>query len=179
MTAQLNVRLKFVSALLNLQQNNLGASPNIPKELEVKILTLSGQTPAPVNTWLTSLVSYAGSISEKQAAKNINEQWQKILPQCIQLVQNKFPFCDHCSTTVSVTDFAKLFGYNGIIDTFLKANLTPYAQTDSYPWQWKSDSKIFSSGISELEIATRIRDSFFQAGSQNLQLNFSIKSMKH
>ncbi len=162
-------------SLVQLQQNNSSGSANVPKELEIKILTLSGQTPAPVNNWLTSLVSYTGNVSKKQTAKNLNAQWQKILPQCVQAIQNKYPFCSHCSTYVSTADFSKLFGYNGIIDNFLKSNLADLAQTDVYPWQWKTDSKNFSSGIKELEMASRIRDAFFQAGTQNLQLNFSVK----
>ena len=163
------------AALLNLQQAGTSSSAEIPNELATKIMTLAGQTPAPVNSWLNSLNLDAGNISKKQALKNLNIQWQKIRPQCLAAIQNKYPFCVHCKNPVSASDFSKFFGNSGTLDNFLKANLGQYAMTTSYPWQWKVESNKITHGLKQLEQTSRIRDSFFAPGTQNLKINFTLK----
>jgi type VI secretion system protein ImpL len=82
------------------------------------------------------------------------------------------------STEVPLADFGRLFGFNGVYDAFFQSDLRDKVDTNRTPWAWKTDESGQSVGgalpLSKFEAARRIRDVFFQAGSQNPELRFQL-----
>jgi type VI secretion system protein ImpL len=103
---------------------------------------------------------------------------QDVLRECTEVTTGRYPFFSGSTDDVPLADFGRLFGYNGIYDTFFRVELQPLVDTTRDPWVWRADNSGVSVGgalpLSKFESAERIREMFFRSGSQEPQLRFSI-----
>ena len=75
------------------------------------------------------------------------------------------------------TDFTRLLGPSGLIDTFFNDNLKPLVDTSQTPWRWQSADHAqlgLSQGtLIQFQRAAAIRDALFAGGSQ-IMVKFSL-----
>ncbi|WP_114861805.1 type VI secretion system membrane subunit TssM [Azospirillum brasilense] len=100
----------------------------------------------------------------------LNAQWTaQILPFCRQATENRYPVYRSGAADVTLADFAKLFGPNGLIDSFFNQQLRPYVDMTRQPWQWQkvdgADLGIAPAVLAQFQRAIAIRDAFFSGGA--------------
>ncbi|MBC8130725.1 MAG: type VI secretion system membrane subunit TssM, partial [Rhizobiaceae bacterium] len=95
---------------------------------------------------------------------------------CQQIAANRYPFDKASERDVTLSDFARLFAPDGIIDRFFVQNLAPLADMSGETWIWKSDSRVgremSNATLRDFQRAAEIRDAFFPTGGSmpNVQL---------
>ena len=104
---------------------------------------------------------------------------QDVVPECLAITRDRYPFVMTSAVDVPVEDFGRLFGYGGIFDMFFKSELEPLVDTSRTTWSWRtdaSDTPVVSSAtmLRQFEAARRIRDSYFRAGSQMPEVRFAL-----
>ena len=103
-----------------------------------------------------------------------NRYAQQVLRDCNEVVLGRYPFASS-TTDVPLADFGRMFGYDGVFDTFFKANLETLVDTSESPWTWRPGAVSSSRGmLARFEAARRVRDTFFRAGSQTPALRFTV-----
>ena len=132
----------------------------------------------PLERWSSQITTGSSGIAADGTRASINARWQSaVLPFCEQVVSNRYPFSRRAGADVGMADFAKLFGPNGLIDTFFTENLLKHVDTRSRPWTFKQvnnvDLGISQQVLEQMQNAAEIRDAFF-AGAPNVAVSFQI-----
>lgn len=93
----------------------------------------------------------------------------EVTSACQRVVANRYPFAPGSSREVPLSDFARLFSPDGIIDQFFKRELAPFVDQGGTQWQVRPDSYparvISNATLREFQRAAEIRDAFFPTGS--------------
>lgn len=88
---------------------------------------------------------------------------------CQQIVSNRYPFA-RTDREVSLVDFGRLFGPQGIIDKFFTSQLAQYVDTSKQNWSWRQDNNVAralssaGAALKDFQRAAQIRDTFFASG---------------
>lgn len=144
----------------------------------VRFQELANRLPGPIQRWSTQISSGSSGITADGTRASINALWQsQVLPFCTQALDNRYPFNRRAKADVSMTDFARLFAPNGMIDGFFNENLRKYVDTRARPWAWKrvndTDLGISQAVLQQFQYAAEIRDAFFADGA-NVAVRFQI-----
>ncbi|MDT8345343.1 MAG: type VI secretion system membrane subunit TssM, partial [Thermohalobaculum sp.] len=133
-----------------------------------RLQAATGRVPGPMQRWANQVASGSSGIAVGGARSGLNAQWQaKVYPFCEKALNGRYPFDRAATADVTLQDFARLFGPNGLIDSFFNENLITFVDTSSNPWRWKrvnnADLGISASVLGQFQAAAEIRDSFFLA----------------
>lgn len=136
--------------------------------------------PPSVGAIVTQITGQAAAVTTRAAGSELENRYrQDVLAKCEQFLTGRYPFTASSMSDVTLQDFAAIFGPNGAFDQFFRTNLQGVVDTTRNPWVWRSDQSGASVGVSErilrqFETAQRIRERYFGAGSQMVQVNFSV-----
>lgn len=120
---------------------------------------------------LAQQMGKAGSTAAVGSTRTeLNAQWTaQVLPFCRQATENRYPIHASGASEVMLADFAKLFGPNGLIDTFFNQNLRPFVDMSRHPWLWQKvdgvELGIAPGVLTQFQRAAAIRDAFFAGGA--------------
>jgi type VI secretion system protein ImpL len=135
--------------------------------------------PAPLGAVITAIAS--GSLSAVRGSGSTvvsNNYEQAVLRECRVLVNGRYPFERGSSSDIPIADFERLFGPNGVYDTFFKSDLQNRVSRARSPWTWLTDSSgaPVGSGIplAKFEAAERIRQIFFRGASPKFEISFRV-----
>ena len=136
------------------------------------------RTDGPLPRWATQITSGSSGITADGTRAGINAKWQsEILPFCTQALNNRYPFDRSSRADVSMQDFGRLFGPNGLIDKFFNENLREYVDTRARPWAWKrvndADLGISQAVLQQFQYAGEIREAFF-SGNPSPSVKFQM-----
>ncbi len=128
----------------------------------------TGRLPGPMQRWANQVATGSSGITAGGARSGLNAQWQaKVYPFCQRALNGRYPFARGGKADVTMQDFGKLFGPNGLIDSFFNENLITFVDTTSNPWRWKrvnnTDLGISNAVLAQFQRAAEIRDGFFLA----------------
>ena len=102
-----------------------------------------------------------------QLSKALGDQ---VTGACQQVVNGRYPFVRGAASEISLSDFGRIFGANGVLDKFFQTYLQKYADTSKASWTWRTDQKLTSSLspglLRQFQNASQIRDAFFAGGPQ-------------
>ena len=147
----------------------------------VNSLRQEAQTmPPAVRAIVTQITGQTARVTTSEAGNEIENRYrQDVLAKCQQFVSGRYPFTASSVSDVTLQDFTQLFGPNGVFEQFFKTNLQSVIDTTRTPWVWRSDQSGAAIRASErilrqVETAQRIRERYFGAGSQMIQVNFSV-----
>lgn len=117
----------------------------------------AAQQPKPLQTWLLSLSTNTWDALLGTARNYISNTWKEsVYPQFQKLANNKYPIFKDSPNELSLTDFNKLFGPNGIIDGFFTVYIKPFVDTDQMYWVWKDvDGQKLNFSQNSLEVFIR------------------------
>jgi type VI secretion system protein ImpL len=136
--------------------------------------------PPSVGTIVSQVAARAlGAVRSTSGGNVISAYKQEVVPECIAITSDRYPFVMTSTVDVTVEDFGRLFGYGGIFDMFFKNELEALVDTSRTTWSWRTDASgtpVVSSAamLRQFEAARRIRDSYFRSGSQVPEVRFSL-----
>ncbi|RVT84117.1 type VI secretion system membrane subunit TssM [Rhodobacteraceae bacterium CCMM004] len=157
--------------------------------------TLTGDIPAlqrfkqaaaridgPLERWSNQISGGSSGIATEGTRSGMNARWQSdVLPFCQQATADAYPFNRRARPDISIADFTRLFGPDGLIDGFFKQNMASFVDTRSRPWQWKKvndiDLGISQQVLEQFQYAAEIRDAFFQGGGPRIQFQVTPEAL--
>ncbi len=135
--------------------------------------------PAPLDAWIAGVAVDVGSLAVKAARARISDLWAADGANlCSSIVSGRYPFDRNSPRDVPMGDFVRLFGPEGLFQTFYKERLEAFVDTSSSPWGWRGTfgaDGIPSAGIAEFENADKIRRAFFPASATNPAISIKVK----
>jgi type VI secretion system protein ImpL len=159
--------------------SGLGSTADLTRDLRENALML----PDPVSRWMQSLSRQVTQLSASDRGSEIQRSWaSRILPICREVTNQRFPFVASSPVDLSIQEFGRVFGHDGLIDEFLKTEVLSRMDTTRRPWRWRSTDPIasrFSSDSARMfERARDIRDAFFPTGGQQLALQLDFRPVE-
>jgi type VI secretion system protein ImpL len=145
------------------------------KSLERDAATL----PRVVGALVTQIGRRSATVATSEAGSELAHRYQQDVLQECDTVIGQYPFAPASAADVPLADFGRLFGYGGVFDSFFKEHLESLVDTTRSPWVWRADASGAAVGgsaamLRRFEAARRLRDMFFQPGSQMPELRFTI-----
>jgi type VI secretion system protein ImpL len=131
-----------------------------------------------------ALIQAAGSSFDSDATgttvARINQALNdQVTGACQELINNVYPFTRTSAKDMSLQDFQKLFGPNGILDRFFNANLAQYASTGGNSWSWVQTNPVARqmspTMLQSFQRANEIKQAFFPSGAPGF--NFAVKNL--
>jgi type VI secretion system protein ImpL len=156
------------------------ATVNSLGELVTSVKRDAAPMPPVVGSIVTQVADRAlGAVRSVGRGSLNNSYVQDVVRECTAITSNRYPFAPGSTVDVPVEDFGRLFGYNGIFDTFFKNELEALVDTSRATWSWRTDASGAPVGTSvamlrQFEAARRIRDTFFRAGAQTPEIRFRV-----
>lgn len=102
--------------------------------------------------------------------------------QCATAFNGRYPFVRSSQQDAPLADFAKFFAPNGLLDQFFQSTLKPFVDASGLQWKQRpsdGQSPSFSQGtINAFQLAAKIRDAFFPAGSPMPMVLFDLKPLE-
>ncbi|OYW99788.1 MAG: hypothetical protein B7Z15_20840, partial [Rhizobiales bacterium 32-66-8] len=100
---------------------------------QLKLNTLTA--PPALADSIVALVRQTSSIANAGVKADLNTAWKsQVLPFCQMAINGKFPF-SASTTDVTLADFSRMFGPDGLMDKFFDRQLKPFVDTLSTPWK--------------------------------------------
>jgi type VI secretion system protein ImpL len=133
--------------------------------------------PEPVRTWMTSLSGGSQALAASSARTELAGRYNaSVLAECRRLIDGRYPFERNSTNDVAIDDFARVFGYGGIFDTFFNQNLSAFVDRTGGQWRLKPGAsvRVSSTALRQFEHAERIREAFFRPGSQQPQVQLTV-----
>jgi type VI secretion system protein ImpL len=152
----------------------------------VQIESLAKAQPEPLRSWLHSLATTSSALARGEvragAQARLKEEWATaIAPECRKALTGRYPFVRTASEAVNLVDFARLFGPGGLIETFARERVLPFADTSVRPWQWRSGDEgaigLSSGSLRMFENASRIREAFFATAGASPGVFFEVEPL--
>ncbi|NLS00942.1 type VI secretion system membrane subunit TssM [Rhizobium sp. P38BS-XIX] len=135
--------------------------------------------PAPADAWMVAVAADIGSLAVKTARARINDLWAtEGADLCARIVSGRYPFDRTSGQDIAMADFVRLFGPQGLFQTFFKNRLDAFVDTSAQPWGWRGTfggDSIPSQAIAQFENANKIERAFFPAGSEKPAISINVK----
>ena len=131
--------------------------------------------PPVVRDVVAKIGNNASSTVADVASDDLESRYRReVLAECNQVVTGRYPFASGAND-VPLADFGRLFGNGGVFDTFFKTNMEDFVDTEQSQWTWKPGAVTSSRSMLErFQAASRLRDTFFRAGTQLPSLRFNV-----
>ncbi len=136
-----------------------------------------GRQPAPTAQPLGELMDRVKLMSAGGRRRYLNAMWKSdVLPFCRRAIAGRYPIVAGSSTDITLADFARFFGPNGLMATFFNQYLAQSVDRSRSPWRWNphEGAVVSRRALRQFEIAEEIRNMFFGASAQPL-LRFSLE----
>ncbi len=144
-----------------------------------RLRTEAARAPDPIRRWLRELTANAQAVALGNHGERINEIYRNAVgPTCKRLLENRYPFYSRSRQDISVYDLGKLFGDEGLLDSFFAEHLAPFVDTASTPWRWRKTAKasfgVSDESLEQIERARVIKQAFFPEGGKLPNVRFSL-----
>lgn len=140
-------------------------------------LSQSAKTlPEPMNRWVGQLADQAWNVVQKEAIRYMEVEWNEIVvKQYHTYIVGRYPFNAATTQDVPLSEFERFFKPNGTLDSFYQQNLRLFVENNLIE-NSDGQSLIRPDVLEQLEIANRIRNTFFNAQG-NLEAQFAIEAL--
>jgi type VI secretion system protein ImpL len=169
---------------LNVKLSEVAASPN-PGEAFARMgnaapaqLALAARAlPDPLKQMLDGVQRKATDMGRSGVRQQMNAVWlSDVLPFCQTAISDRFPFVPTSSTDAAMDDVVRLFGTSGLIESFIKGQLTNFVDTTRRPWRDSQNIGLSSDTLEQLSRAHRITMALFAAGASP-KATFSVSPL--
>ena len=159
------------------------ARQNLQKFISA-LATSSSRLEPPFSAMFKSAIGeFENKIVGARVADLQGELKGSVTRKCLDVVSGKYPFAADSKRDVPMTEFSRLFGPNGVFDSFYKTKLAGLVDTSGTQWTWKQNSKLSQElsqkSLLQFQKAARIKDAFFtgQGNSPNVKFALILRSM--
>ncbi|WP_182084179.1 type VI secretion system membrane subunit TssM [Aureimonas sp. ME7] len=126
--------------------------------------------PAPLDAWVGGLAANVDSLAVTTARAQLQSEWQAGGARlCEEAIAGRYPFERSASSEVALDDFARVFGPEGVFETFFRDRLAPFVDTSATPWRWRGTFGAEgreSEALGQFAAARGIREAFFTNGAR-------------
>lgn len=142
-------------------------------------LVAVGRTqPSPVDAWILGIAGQVSAASVEQARISISELWTASgARECNRAIMGRYPFQPSATTEVTMADFTRIFGPNGLFETFFDTHLGRFVDQTQTPWAWKGGLGTegeASEALAQFQNAAAIRTAFFPSASYGPEVKVSF-----
>lgn len=126
---------------------------------------------AALQSWTTMLAGARG---------HINSAWRNtVLRDFEQGLKNRYPLYRRGHRQATLEDFGRFFGYDGSVDQFITIYLKPFVDTRRWRAKVIDDGglALSANALKQLKRASMIKKVFFQQGSQQPSLRFTLRPL--
>jgi type VI secretion system protein ImpL len=139
----------------------------------------ASRMPGLIDNMMQGTVQALGGIALDSAKAQLDRALgDQVTAQCAQIVENRYPFYADATRPVPLADFARLFGPNGIMNTFFQQKLAGMVDQSGPDWTWRGDTELsrqLSNGtLRQFQLAAEIRDAFFATGGGMPAIEFYV-----
>lgn len=144
----------------------------------IRLKQIAQKSPEPVRTWLLDIVNQTWSNIIHEGAKGIQTKWySEVYSKFSKIGLNKYPFTLSANSEISLEAFELLFSSGGILDNFIKENLSPFY--DTVLWEPKRVGgevmPLSSALLVQLKNYNVIRNTFINKSTNKFHIPFSLK----
>jgi type VI secretion system protein ImpL len=132
---------------------------------------------------LAATEEFEGKITNDTIDELNGELSGTVTRRCQEITANRFPFSAKSKREVPLTEFAKLFSPNGIIDAFFNEKLAHLVDMSREKWAWKKNTRLgrelSQATLAQFQNASKIRDAFFSGGGSvpSVKLNVVAQTL--
>jgi type VI secretion system protein ImpL len=135
-------------------------------DLADKLKRDAAPLPPSVGAAVADIANGAADAVRGTSRSNVNSSYlQKVLSECRALADGRYPFVASSMNDIPLADFTRLFGPNGVYDSYFKSDLEALVNQTRTPWSWRTDSGGRQVGggvpLDKFELVARIREQFF------------------
>ena len=136
----------------------------------------AAQLPPQVGGMIAALAQDSATLVAGGARARLNNLWtSKVLPFCQEAIHDRYPFARGSKRDTTLTDFARLFGPAGLLDTFFSENLQALVDSSRAKWTWVNGGiGIPDSVLAQFQRAALIREAFFAGGGKLPAASFEL-----
>ncbi len=140
----------------------------------------AAQAPAPFNALWMTLAEAMRAAQQTALRQGLAARLDDVAAQCRSLTANRYPFSATATQNdVSLADFARLFGHDGLLDVFFRKELLPNVDTRSRPWRYREGMVVAGDALlRSFERAEDIRRVFFSPAVPLPRLQFSLRPVE-
>ena len=125
--------------------------------------------PTPLDLWTVGLASEVAQATVERARDALSELWTASgARECERAVTGRYPFAPEAEPEVTLDDFTRIFGPNGLFGGFFEENLAGFVDRSSDPWTWTGGlgtAGESSEALAQFQRADAIRRAFFADGA--------------
>ncbi|MCC5810496.1 MAG: type VI secretion system membrane subunit TssM [Ectothiorhodospiraceae bacterium] len=139
----------------------------------------AARTPPPFSNWLEELAGSGQEVALRNLRSQLNRRYREsVLPVCRDLTTGRYPFEPGSQQEITPSDFARLFGPDGVIDSYFQENLAALVDTSGSRWNWRRGEAaglgIPRSVLDQFQRAGLIRDLFFPGNGDGPRTAFEL-----
>ena len=140
----------------------------------------AASAPVPFNGIWATLAEALLAAQQNALRQGLAARLDDLASQCRSLTANRYPFTPAAvQNDVSLADFARLFGHDGVLDVFFRKELQPHVDTRSRPWRYREGEAVAGDALLRtFERVEDIRRLFFTPGSPMPRLQFSLRPIE-
>ncbi len=135
--------------------------------------------PGPVDAWTVGLAGQIAAAAAAEARVSVDALWQaEGARECRRAVEGRYPFATAAESEVTIDDFTRIFGPEGLFATFFDGNLAEFVDVSTDPWSWKGGlgtSGQSSDALAQFQRAAAIRTAFFPTGAERPRVEVTIQ----
>jgi type VI secretion system protein ImpL len=175
MSTQLGAMSDSVGGAAALQEVKSGGGGGAARAIEIE----AAQLPPSVAGILGPLAGSSQALVRTQASGELAQLYKgEVVAECNAIVAGRYPYAKGAAGDVPVADFARLFGYGGVYDTFFKTNLAQLIDTTRSPWRWRQAGD-GSMGLPasipvQFEAVDKVRQQYFRQGAADPEVRFTL-----
>ncbi|WP_230589750.1 type VI secretion IcmF C-terminal domain-containing protein [Gallibacterium anatis] len=144
----------------------------------LELQQLAKTMPQPVSRWLEQIAEYSWRSVLKSAIVSLEVEWnEKVVKKYKLYIKDRYPFVSQSQQEVPLSEFSRFFGPNGTIDSFYETNLKPFIESDLRHITGENSSLIRPDVVEQLELAKRIKETFFNSDNDGIGVHFSIEPL--
>ncbi|MFV0386292.1 type VI secretion system membrane subunit TssM [Paracoccus sp. (in: a-proteobacteria)] len=142
------------------------------------LLAQGQRLPRPVDQWVVGIAGRIGEAAVAGAQKSLNDLWKaEGYAECRRAIEGRYPFAPDTAQDVTIADFTRIFGPNGVFKSFFDENLTGLVDVSVDPWRWTGGlgtTGQTSDGLRQFQRAATIRTAFFPPDGSGPKVDYSF-----
>jgi len=158
--------------------NQAQAAAQMPALIGQLRTTASRLPPALGRMVNEAVQDFEGDAANTTIAQMNQELVADVTRTCENITANRFPFAKTPTRQVPLSEFAQLFGPDGVLDRFFNKHLALHADMGGRNWTWRADSpladRLSLATLRQFERASQIRDAFFPGRTPTVGLEVTI-----
>ncbi len=138
--------------------------------------------PLPLGGWVGGVAADVESLAVTTARTQLRDEWLAGGARlCQDAIAGRYPFEREAASEVALDDFTRVFGPDGVFESFFRDRLAPFVDTSSTPWRWRGTFGAQgqeSEALAQFATARAIRQAFFTSGPRpSISLNVTPVSL--